>query len=111
MKKEIIKLTESDLHNIVKEAVNEIINEMNIISYGDLTKVYWKCEFENGSAKKCKMIYARSKPESVRRAFEMGLRIGMKPKYETLRNATMQEIEKFQEQIRRKARENSIQNK
>lgn len=28
MNKELIRLTESDLHNIVKEAVNKILNEM-----------------------------------------------------------------------------------
>ena len=29
MNKELIRLTESDLHNIVKEAVNKILNEMS----------------------------------------------------------------------------------
>jgi hypothetical protein len=98
MKKEIIKITESDLHNIITNTVNKVLGEARL---GNLTKVYWQCEFEDENGNTLwKMIYAKTSAESFRRAFEMGRRIGMEPKYETLRNATPQEVKDFQKMIK-----------
>lgn len=33
MKKKLIKLTESDLHNLIKESVKAYLNEINIPKY------------------------------------------------------------------------------
>ena len=41
MNKEIIKITESDLHNIIKESVTRIITEIQ------QEGPYWYCEFED----------------------------------------------------------------
>ena len=94
MKKEIIKLTETDLHNIVKETVNKVLKE-------DTISQYWMCEFEGKDGSTIwKMIYAKSHPGAFQHTFEMGARIGMEPKYETLRNATKDEVREFKRNIK-----------
>ena len=101
MNKEIIKITESDLHNIIKESVTRVINE---ISEGP----YWQCEFEDADGKTVwKMIYAKSAPGAFKHSMEMGMRIGMEPKFETLRSATKEEIIAFKKMIRNKVKTNN----
>ena len=106
MNKEIIKITESDLHNIIKESVTRVINEM--MQEGP----YWYCEFEDKKGNTVwKMIYAKSTPGAFKHSMEMGARIGMEPKFETLRGATKEEIRAFKKMIKQRAKENSIFNK
>jgi hypothetical protein len=94
MNKEIIKITESDLHNIIKESVNKIINEMQ-------EGPYWQCEFEDADGNTMwKMIYAKSTPGAFKHSMEMGAKIGMEPKFETLRGATKEEIRAFKKMIK-----------
>ena len=40
--KKIVRLTESDLHRIIKESVNRIIKESDYMDDGDLEKQYGK---------------------------------------------------------------------
>lgn len=64
---------------------------------------YWKCEFEgkNGETVE-KTIYAKSSKGAFKHTYEMGARIGMNPKYETLREATDEEAKEFKKMIRNK---------
>ena len=64
---------------------------------------YWKCDFENKKGEVItKMIYAKTSSGASRHSLEMGLRIGMTPKYETLRGATKEEIREFKKKIKSK---------
>lgn len=98
MNKEIIKITESDLHNIIKESVNKIINE---IKEGP----YWYCEFEDKEGNTTpKIVYAKSTPGAFQHSMEMGIRIGMEPKFESLRGATKEEVIAFKKMIKNRAK-------
>ena len=99
-----IQLTETYLNRVIKESVNKVINESMRES---LTKVYWKCEFEdkNGNTS-WEMIYAKTTPGAFKHATEKAIKLGMEPKFETLRNATMPEIREFQ-----KTMKNRVKNK
>jgi hypothetical protein len=67
----------------------------------DSNKCYWKCEFEaNDGSTVCKTIFAKSTRGAFKHSFEMGVRIGMTPKYETLRNATAQDVKEFKKMIK-----------
>ena len=69
-------------------------------------KHYWQCEFEDEKGNTIwKMIYAKSNPGSFKHTFEMGMRIGMEPKYETLRNATKEEFSAFKKMIKQRVKE------
>ena len=99
MNKEIIKITESDLHNIIKESVNKIINEM--MEEGP----YWFCEFEDKEGNIIpKIVYAKSTPGAFQHSMEMGMRIGAEPKFETLRGATKEETIAFKKMIKNRAK-------
>jgi hypothetical protein len=101
MKKEIIKITESDLHNIVKEAENKVLNESP-------EGPYWYCEFEDNEGNIVpKIVYAKTTPGAFQHTTEMGMRTGMEPKYETLRGATKQEISAFKRMIKKRANGNN----
>lgn len=100
MEKQIVKLKESDLHTVIREAVNKIINEVK-------EGPYWYCEFEDGDGNITpKIIFAKTTPGAFKHSMEMGIRIGMEPKYETLRGATTQEIRTFKKMINKRAKEN-----
>ena len=102
MEKQIIRLTESDLHNIVKEAVNEILGV-------EKEGPYWYCEFEDKDGNSIpKIIYAKSHPGAFQHSMEMGMRIGAEPKFETLRGATKEEVRACKKMIKNRAKENSI---
>ncbi len=99
MAEKIIKLTEADLHDMVKESVNTILKE-------DISNKYWMCEFEGKDGSTVwKMIYAKTHPGAFQHTFEMGARIGMEPKYETLRNATKEEVRDFKRIIKNRIKE------
>lgn len=49
--KQIIKLTESDLHRIVKESVNKALNKSNSVFYGDRPSKITKVDRSNSSNK------------------------------------------------------------
>lgn len=99
MEKQIIKLTESDLHNIVKESVKKVLNE-------GIEKLYWQCEFEDVNGNTIwKMVYGKTTREAFKNTYETGVRIGMEPKYETLRNATPEEVKEFTKMIRKRVKE------
>ena len=68
---------------------------------------YWKCDFEgkNGEIIE-KTIYAKTSHGAFKHTFEMGVRIGMSPKYETLREATDEEAKEFKNEIRKKLTKN-----
>ena len=102
MKKEIIKITESDLHNIVNEAVNKVLNESQ-------EGPYWYCEFvdKNGNVTG-EIIWAKTTRGAFKHCFEKGMRIGAEPKYETLRGATNKEVIDFKKMIKKRAANNSI---
>ena len=57
---------------------------------------YWKCEFENSNGETVlKTVYAKTTRQAFKYTYEMGVRIGMSPKYETLREATDEEVKEF----------------
>ena len=68
---------------------------------------YWKCEFEgkNGETLE-KTIYAKTSHGAFEHTFEMGMRINMTPKYETLREATDEEAKKFKKLIKERIKAN-----
>ena len=66
-------------------------------------KGYWQCEFEDKKGNSIwKMIFARSTQGAFKHTFEMGVRIGSEPKYETLREATSEEVKEFKKMIKSK---------
>ena len=68
------------------------------------SKCYWKCEFESSDGSTMwKTIFAKSTRGAFKHSFEMGARIGMTPKYETLRNATLQEVREFKKMIKERS--------
>lgn len=99
MEKKIIKLTESDLHDMVKEAVNKVLKE-------EREGPYWYCEFEDKEGNVIpKIVYAKSHPGAFQHSMEMGMRIGAEPKFETLRGATRQEEIAFKKMIKNRAKQ------
>ena len=68
---------------------------------------YWKCEFEgkNGETVE-KTIYAKTSHGAFEHTFEMGMRINMTPKYETLREATDEETKEFKNIIKKRIKAN-----
>ena len=68
---------------------------------------YWKCEFEgkNGETVE-KTIYAKTSHGAFEHTFEMGMRISMTPKYETLREATDEEAKEFKKLIKERIKAN-----
>ena len=68
---------------------------------------YWKCEFEgkNGETVE-KTIYAKTSHGAFEHTFEMGMRINMTPKYETLREATDEETKEFKKLIKERIKAN-----
>ena len=68
---------------------------------------YWKCEFEgkNGETVE-KTIYAKTSHGAFEHTFEMGMRINMTPKYETLREATDEEAKEFKKLIKERIKAN-----
>lgn len=70
---------------------------------------YWKCEFEGKDGKtELKTIYAKTSVGVFKHTHEMGLRIGMTPKYETLREATDEEMKEFKKMIKKRVKEKSV---
>ncbi len=70
---------------------------------------YWKCEFEGKNGKTIeKTIYAKTSHGAFEHTFEMGIRIGMTPKYETLREATDEEAKEFKKLIKERIKTNKI---
>lgn len=68
---------------------------------------YWKCKFEgkNGETVE-KTIYAKTSHGAFEHTFEMGMRINMTPKYETLREATDEEAKEFKKLIKERIKTN-----
>ena len=68
---------------------------------------YWKCEFEGKNGKTIeKTIYAKTSHGAFEHTFEMGMRINMTPKYETLREATDEEAKEFKKLIKERIKAN-----
>ena len=68
---------------------------------------YWKCEFEGANGETIiKTIYAKTTRGAFKHTYEMGVRIDMSPKYETLREATDEEAKEFKKEIRKRAKKN-----
>lgn len=64
---------------------------------------YWKCEFEGKDGEVVlKTIYAKTTTQASQNTYEMGLRIGMTPRYNTLREATQEEVKEFKKYIKSK---------
>jgi hypothetical protein len=64
---------------------------------------YWKCEFEGKDGEVLlKTIYAKTTTQASQNTHEMGLRIGMTPRYNTLREATPEEVKDFKKYIKSK---------
>ena len=99
--KKIINLNESVLNKIIKEAVNNVINEM-------IEGPYWYCEFDDktGNVVK-KIIWGRSTVEAFKAAAETGVKFGLEPRYETLRGAEPKEIAAFKRMIKNRAKKNN----
>lgn len=65
-----------------------------------MANFYWKCEFEGKDGKtELRTIYAKTTRQAFKYSYEMGVRIGLKPKYETLREATNEEVKEFKKMI------------
>lgn len=68
---------------------------------------YLKCQFENKNGKIIeKTIYAKTSHGAFEHTFEMGIRIGMTPKYETLREATDEEAKEFKKLVKQRIKTN-----
>lgn len=68
---------------------------------------YWKCEFEDKNGETVeKTIYAKTSHGAFEHTFEMGMRINMTPKYETLREATDEEAKEFKKLIKERIKAN-----
>ena len=68
---------------------------------------YWKCKFEGKNGKTIeKTIYAKTSHGAFEHTFEMGMRINMTPKYETLREATDEEAKEFKKLIKERIKAN-----
>ena len=66
---------------------------------------YWKCEFEGANGETIiKTIYAKTTHGAFKHSCEMGIRIGMSPKYETLRKTTDEEVKEFKKEIRERVK-------
>ena len=66
---------------------------------------YWKCVFEDSNGETIeKTVYAKTTITAFRYAYEMGVKIGMTPKYETLRNATDEEVKEFKKMIKKRVK-------
>ena len=106
MSKQVVKINESDLRDIVNNAINMVLNE----SVSDsLSKCYWKCDFEGKDGTiTSEMIWAKTTPGAFKHAYEKSIRLGMEPKYETLRNATKKEVIEFKKMIKNRANKNSV---
>lgn len=101
MEKKIIRLTESYLHRIITEAVNDILTE------GE-EGPYWYCEFEDKEGKiTSKIIWGRTTVEAFKSTAETGVKYGLEPMYETLRPAEPKEIAAFKRMIKNRAKKNS----
>jgi hypothetical protein len=69
---------------------------------------YWKCEFEGKNGESVvKTIFARTTRGAFKHTFEMGVRIGLEPKYETLREATDEEIKEFKKEIKKRLKKSA----
>lgn len=69
---------------------------------------YWKCEFENTNGETVlKTVYAKTTRQAFKYTYEMGVRIGMTPKYETLREATDEEVKKFKKEIKKRIKKST----
>ena len=70
---------------------------------------YWKCDLEgkNGEIIE-KTSYAKTSHGAFKHTFEMGARIGMSPKYETLREATDEEAKIFKKTIKKRTKNKHI---
>lgn len=72
-------------------------------------KGYWQCEFEDREGNSIwKMIFAKSTEGAFKHSFEMGARIHMTPKYETLRETTDEEVKEFKKMIKERIKSNKI---
>jgi hypothetical protein len=68
---------------------------------------YWKCEFENANGETVtKTVYAKTTRQAFKYTYEMGVRICMSPKYETLREATDEEVKEFKKEIKKRVKNN-----
>lgn len=66
---------------------------------------YWKCDFENIEGKiEHRMIYAKTTASAFKHCFEVGIRFNLTPMYETLTEASENEIKELKENIKKKAR-------
>ena len=69
---------------------------------------YWKCEFEgNDGESVLKTIYAKTTREAFKYTHQMGVRIGLEPKYETLREATEEEVKEFKKEIKKRVKKSA----
>jgi hypothetical protein len=67
---------------------------------------YWKCEFEcKDNSVILKTIYGKTTHEAFKYTHQMGLRIGATPKYDTLREATDEEVKEFKRMIKHRVKE------
>jgi hypothetical protein len=72
---------------------------------------YWKCTFEGKNGETIeKTIYAKTSQGAFKHTYEMGVRLGMTPKYETLREATNKEVKEFKKIIKERAKKNERTN-
>ena len=70
-----------------------------------MSNFYWKCEFEGDNNEIIvKTIYAKTTRSAFKHTYEMGVRIGLEPKYETLREATNEEVKEFKKMIRKRVK-------
>lgn len=70
-----------------------------------MANFYWKCEFESKDGKtELKTVYAKTTRQAFKYSYEMGVRIGMTPKFETLREATDEEVKEFKKLIKNRTK-------
>jgi hypothetical protein len=62
---------------------------------------FWSCDFEDKEGNiVARIISAKTTTQASEAAFQTGFRLGLKPKYDTIRRATDKEVHDFKKMIK-----------
>ena len=67
---------------------------------------YWKCEFKDRKGEvQLRTIYAKTTTSAFKHCFQVGIRLHLEPQYETLREATEDEVKELKTMIKKRVKE------
>ena len=73
---------------------------------------YWKCEFKDRKGEvQLRTIYAKTTTSAFKHCFQVGIRLHLEPQYETLREATADEVKELKTMIKKRVKENNKKSK